>query len=71
MNTTPILPGMESLVKPFKFPATPHEYKVTLSRMPTRILQLCDTRQSRCLLAVTFPANPVYDPERENLGVFF
>ncbi len=45
MNVTPILPGMEKLVKPFKFPATPHEFKVTaLRECPTpESLQLCDT----------------------------
>ena len=42
---TPILPGLEDIVKPFKFPATPHEYKVTaLRECPTpENLQLCDT----------------------------
>jgi len=29
MNTETILPGFADLVKPFKFPGTPHEYKVT------------------------------------------
>ena len=45
MNITPILPGLEDIVKPFKFPATPHEYKVTaLRECPTpENLQLCDT----------------------------
>ena len=44
-NFTPILPGLEDIVKPFKFPATPHEYKVTaLRECPTpENLQLCDT----------------------------
>lgn len=45
MNTTPILPGLESLVKPFKFATSPHEYKVTsLRECPTPdALQQCDT----------------------------
>ena len=45
MNTTPLFPGMEPLVKPFKFPASPYEYKVTpLRECPTpESLQLCDT----------------------------
>ena len=45
MNITPILPGLENIVKPFKFPAGPHEYKVTcLRECPTpEAMQLCDT----------------------------
>jgi hypothetical protein len=45
MNPTPLFPGMESLVQPFKFPASPYEYKVTpLRECPTpESLQLCDT----------------------------
>jgi hypothetical protein len=45
MNQNPLLPGLESLVKPFKFPASPYEYKVTaLRECPTpENLQLCDT----------------------------
>ena len=45
MNETNILPGVDSLVKPFKFPASPHEYKVTaLRECPTPAnLQQCDT----------------------------
>jgi hypothetical protein len=34
MNSTSILPGMEILVKPFKFSGSPHEFKVTALRMP-------------------------------------
>jgi len=29
MNNTPIFSGMDTLVEPFAFPATPYEYKVT------------------------------------------
>ena len=45
MNTTAIFPSMETLVKPFKFPASPYEYKVTpLRECPTpESLQQCDT----------------------------
>jgi hypothetical protein len=45
MNATPLFPGIETLVKPFKFPATPYEYKVTpLRECPLpESLQLCDT----------------------------
>ncbi len=45
MSTTAFLPGMEQLVKPFQFLASPHEYKVTALRecpLP-EALQLCDT----------------------------
>ena len=31
-NLNPLLPGLETIVKPFKFLATPHEYKVTTLR---------------------------------------
>jgi hypothetical protein len=46
MQTEMILPGLETIVQPFKFPATPHEYKVTaLRECPTPdALQLCETR---------------------------
>jgi len=42
---TPNLPGLDLLVKPFKFPAQPYEYKVvTLRECPTpENLLLCDT----------------------------
>jgi hypothetical protein len=45
MNNSDFLPGFEHLVKPFKFPASPYEYKVTaLRECPTpEALQLCDT----------------------------
>jgi DNA repair protein RadC len=42
---TPDLPGIDAVVKPFHFPAQPHEYKVvTLRECPTpENLILCDT----------------------------
>ena len=45
MNATFLLPGLESLVQPFKFPASPYEYKVTpLRECPTpEALQQCET----------------------------
>jgi DNA repair protein RadC len=45
MNTTPIFPSMETLVKPFRFAASPYEYRVTaLRECPTpENLQLCET----------------------------
>ena len=43
-TNTPNLPGIESLVQPFKFPATPHEFKITaLRECPTPMdLQTCE-----------------------------
>lgn len=43
--TETVLPGFAELVKPFKFQATPHEYKVTpLRECPTpEALQHCET----------------------------
>jgi len=45
MNATAIFPSMETLVKPFKFAASPYEYRVTaLRECPTpERLQQCDT----------------------------
>ena len=54
MNTTPVFPGLETIVKPFKFAASPYEYKVTALRecpTPEQLAALRDTRQSRRLLA--------------------
>jgi hypothetical protein len=44
-RTTPIFPGFETLVKPFRFAASPYEYKVTaLRECPTpENLQHCET----------------------------
>jgi DNA repair protein RadC len=45
MNDSEPLLGYENLLKPFKFPASPHEFKiVALKECPTPdALQLCDT----------------------------
>jgi hypothetical protein len=45
MNTETLLPGFDSIVKPFKFPATPHEFKITpLRECPTPdALTVCNT----------------------------
>lgn len=47
MDNTPLLPGFNELVKPFKFPGTPHEYKVTaLRECPTpEQMQICDSSE--------------------------
>ncbi len=65
---TPTFPGMDELVKPFKFAAQPYEYKVvSLRECPTpESLQLCDTPQKAAdywRLHVT--ANPYFNPECE------
>ena len=65
---TPTLPGLDELVKPFKFAAQPYEYKVvSLRECPTpESLQLCDTPQKAAdywRLHVT--ANPYFNPECE------
>jgi DNA repair protein RadC len=72
MNENPLLPGMENLVKPFKFPAGPHEYKVTsLRECPTpENLQQCDTPDRAAdywRLHVT--TNPYFNPECECFAV--
>ena len=45
MSTNLILPGLADLVKPFRFAATPHEYKVVALRecLTPQELMLCDT----------------------------
>lgn len=65
---TPCFPGFEALVKPFRFPTTPHEFKVTaLRECPTpENLLLCDTPDKAAAywrLHVT--ANPYFNPECE------
>jgi DNA repair protein RadC len=72
MNETPILPGLESLVKPFRFPASPHEFKVTaLRECPTpEALQLCDTPDKAAdYWRMHVAANPYFNPECECLAV--
>ena len=65
---TPILPGLEDIVKPFKFPATPHEYKITsLRECPTpENLQLCDTPDAAAgYWRMHIPSHPYFNPECE------
>ena len=70
MNTdsTPNLPGIESLVQPFKFQSQPHEYKVTpLRECPTPdAMQTCDTPDKIAdYWHRHIVTHPYYDPERE------
>ncbi|HTG43546.1 MAG TPA: JAB domain-containing protein [Verrucomicrobiae bacterium] len=70
--TTPILPGLEALVKPFHFPATPHEYKVTaLKECPTpETLVHCDTPDKAAdYWRLHIATNPYFAPEYECLAV--
>jgi DNA repair protein RadC len=72
MNTTPHLPGFGKLVKPFKFPATPHEFKVTaLKECPTPdALQHCETPDKAAdYWRLHITANPYFNPECECLAV--
>jgi DNA repair protein RadC len=67
-NLTPNLPGLETIVKPFKFSATPYEYKVTaLRECPTpESLQLCDTPQKAAdYWRLQVPRNPYFNPDCE------
>lgn len=72
MNNHPILPGMESLVKPFRFTGTPHEFKVTaLKECPTPdALQLCDTPDKATeYWRMHVSTNPYFNAECECLAV--
>lgn len=72
MNTTPILPGLESLVKPFRFSASPYEYKVTpLRECPTpENLQQCDTPDRAVdYWRMHIATHPHFNPDCECLAV--
>lgn len=71
-NLTPFLPGLETLIKPFRFPAQPYEYKVMpLRECPTPdSIQLCDTPQKAAdYWRLHVKAGPHFDPERECFAV--
>jgi len=72
MNTTPIFPGFETLVKPFKFAASPYEYKVTaLRECPTPgSLQLCETPDKAAdYWRLHIASHPQFNPDCECLAV--
>jgi hypothetical protein len=72
MNTTPIFPGFETLVKPFKFPSGPYEYKVTaLRECPTPdALQQCETPDKAAdYWRMHIAAHPHFNPDCECLAV--
>lgn len=71
MNTqdSPTQPAPE-LVKPFRFPATPHEFKVVaLRECPTPMeLQMCDTPERVAdYWRLHVPSQPYFNPECECL----
>jgi DNA repair protein RadC len=69
MNTTSLLPA---LVQPFKFPATPYEYKVMpLRECPTPdSLQQCDTPDKAAeYWKLHISTHPHFNPECECLAV--
>ena len=72
MNDTSILPGLESLVKPFKFPASPYEYKVTTLRecpLPEN-LQQCETPDKAAdYWRLHIATQPHFNPDCECLAV--
>jgi proteasome lid subunit RPN8/RPN11 len=72
MNTTPVFSGMESLVKPFKFASSPHEYKVTaLRECPTpESLQQCETPDKAAdYWRLHIASQPHFNPDCECLAV--
>jgi DNA repair protein RadC len=72
MNTTPTFPSMESIVQPFKFPASPYEYKVMpLRECPTPdALQQCDTPDRAAdYWRMHIATHPHFNPECECLAV--
>lgn len=69
MNATPLFPA---LVEPFKFPASPYEYKVMpLRECPTPdALQQCDTPDKAAeYWKLHIATHPHFDPEREVFAV--
>src|ERR1039457_5708085 len=72
MNTTATFPGFEPLVKPFKFAASPYEYKVTaLRECPTQdSLQLCETPDKDAdYWKLHIATHPHFNPDCECLAV--
>ena len=72
MNTTESFPGFETLVKPFKFAASPYEYKVTaLRECPTPdSLQQCDTPDKAAdYWRRHVASHPNFNPDCECLAV--
>jgi DNA repair protein RadC len=67
-ENTPSLPGLENIVKPFRFEPQPHEYKVMpLRECPTpESLQMCDTPDRVAdYWRRHVPTHPYFNPECE------
>src|ERR1022692_1164760 len=72
MNSTAIFPIFETLVKPFKFAASPYEYKVTaLRECPTPdTLQHCETPDKAAdYWRLHIATHPHFNPDCECLAV--
>jgi len=72
MNTTVPFPSFESLVKPFKFAASPYEYKVTtLRECPTpEAMQHCETPDKAAdYWRLHIASHPHFNPDCECLAV--
>src|SRR5258708_630709 len=68
MDTTPTLPGMDELVKTFKFASQPYEYKIVpLRECPTpETMQLSDTPDKAAeYWRLHVPKHPYFNPECE------
>lgn len=71
MNTA-TLPGFESLVQPFRFSPTPHEYKVTSLRecpTPENLLLAETPDHAATYWRMHIATHPYFNPECECLGV--
>ena len=72
MQNEMIFPGLDAIVKPFKFPASPYEYKVTpLRECPTpENLQLCETPDKAAdYWRLHIASHPHFNPDCECLAV--
>ena len=72
MQNEMILPGLDTIVKPFKFPASPYEYKITaLRECPTPdALQLCETPDEAAdYWRLHIATHPNFNPDCECLAV--
>jgi DNA repair protein RadC len=71
-GTQSFLPGLEGIVKPFKFPATPYEYKITALRecpMPDTLALCDDPPKAADYWRRHIPTHPYFNPEVECLVV--
>src|SRR5580765_3686585 len=67
-NPQPALPGLDSLVKPFRFHAQPYEYKVVaLRECPTpETMHFCDSPERAAdYWRLHLPTNPYFSPDCE------